>query len=107
MKMKRLLLPVALFVAFGLTSCDEDLLGGDCEKADEVVDSCDLSKAQVCSDEESEDVYYSYLGKRYDDPNDLIDVLCPNASANDKMKIRQQLSAQGKRLMGRIRASVL
>lgn len=106
MKMKRLLLPVALFVAFGLTSCDEDLLGGDCEKADEV-ESCDLSKAQVCSDEETEEVYYSYNGKRYDDVNDLIDKLCPNASTNDKMKIHQVLSAQGQRLMGRIRASVL
>lgn len=104
--MKKLLLPVALFCAFSLVSCEEDLLGGDCEKADEV-DSCDLSKAQVCSDEETEEVYYSYNGKRYDDVNDLIDKLCPNASTNDKMKIHQVLSAQGQRLMGRIRASVL
>lgn len=105
MKMKRLLLPVALFVAFGLTSCDEDLLGEGCEKLDDN-ESCDLSKAQLCNDEDG-NVYYSYNGKHYEDENDLIDVLCPNASTNDKMKIHQVLSAQGQRLMGRIRASVL
>lgn len=106
MKMKKLLLPVALFCAFSLVSCEEDLLGGDCEKADEV-ESCDLSKAQICSDDETEDVYYSYLGKRYDNVNDLIDKLCPNASNMDKLKIRAQLSAQGKNLIARIRANVL
>lgn len=104
--MKRLLLPVALFVAFGLTSCDEDLLGGECEKAD-LPESCDISGAQTCTDEETEEVVYKYLGETYKTEDELIDKLCPNASANDKMKIRQQLSAQGKRLMGRIRASVL
>lgn len=104
--MKKLLFPLALFVAFSFASCDEDVLGGDCEKADKA-ESCDLSKAQICSDEENEDVYYSYNGKRYDNVNDLIDVLCPNASTNDKMKIRQQLSAQGQRLLARIRVNVL
>lgn len=104
--MKKFLLPVALFAAFTFASCDDDTLDSECEKADEV-DSCDLSKAQICSDEDSEDVYYSYNGKRYDDPNDLIDELCPNASNMDKFKIRTQLSAQGKNLIARIRAKAL
>lgn len=121
--MKKFLFPLALFVAFSFASCDkdssdsdedevkkeekaDDSLLGDCERAD-AVESCDLSNAQVCSDENTEEVYYSYNGKRYNDVNDLIDKLCPNASVMDKTTIHTQLSAQGRQLVARIRSGVL
>lgn len=107
MKMKKILIPVALFTAFCLTSCDEDLLNSECEKVDDSESCSSISKASLCCDEETGKCYYSYLGNRYDDRDDLIDALCPNASNMDKLKIRAQLSAQGKNLIARIRANAL
>ena len=104
--MKKLLLPIALFAAFGLASCGDELLDSSCEQADKTK-SCDITKAEICSDEETEEVYYTYNGKKYTNVDDLIDVLCPNATIEDKLVIRKQLTAQGKRLLDRIRVNAI
>ena len=105
--MKKFLLPIALFAAFGLAACGDDPLDSACEQADNKVKSCDLSKAEVCSDEETEEVYYTYNGKKYTDVNKLIDDLCPDAIIDDRVIIKKQLSAQGKRLLDRIRVNAI
>lgn len=104
--MKRLLLPIALFAAFGLASCGDELLDSSCEQADKAK-SCDLSKAEVCSDEETEEVYYTYNGKKYTDVNKLIDDLCPGATIDERQILNKQLTAQGKRLLDRIRVNAI
>lgn len=104
--MKKLLLPVALFAAFALTACGDDPLDSSCERADKA-ESCDLTKAEICSDEETEEVYYTYNGKKYTDVNKLIDDLCPGATDMQKTKIRKSLTAQGKRLLDRIRVNAI
>lgn len=106
MKMKKILIPVALFTAFCLTSCDEDLLNSECEKVDDSEYCSDISKASLCCDEDGENCYYSYQGKKYS-MDDLITALCPKSSNMDKLRIRTQLSAQGKNLIARIRANAL
>lgn len=104
--MKKLLLPIALFAVFGLAACGDETLDSACEQATKTK-SCDITKAEICSDEETEEVYYTYNGKKYTDVDELIDVLCPNATIEDKLVIRKQLTAQGKRLLDRIRVNAI
>ncbi|MBP5666571.1 MAG: hypothetical protein J6X32_00300 [Salinivirgaceae bacterium] len=104
--MKKFLLPVALFAAFALTACGDEPLDSACEQADKTK-SCDITKAEICSDEETEEVYYTYNGKKYTDVDELISVLCPNATEMDRYEIRKSLSAQGKRLLDRIRVNAI
>ena len=104
--MKKFLLPIALFAVLGLAACGDEGLESACEQADNS-DSCDISKAEICSDEETEEVYYTYNGKKYTDVNALIDAMCPNASNMDKFEINKQLSAQSKRLIARIRVNAI
>lgn len=106
--MKKILLPIALFAVLGLTACGDEELESACERGDnETVEKCDISKAEVCSDEETEEVYYTYNGKKYTDVNKLIDDLCPGVAVADKYEIRKQLTAQSKRLIDRIRVNAI
>ena len=77
-----------------------------CEIADKT-EKCDLSKAQVCSDEETEEVYYLYNGTKYTNVDNLIDDLCPAAVGYDKTIINKQLTIQGQKLISRIRSNAL
>ena len=104
--MKKILLPVALFAAFALSACGDEPLESACERADKA-ESCDITKAEICSDEETEEVYYTYNGKKYTNVNDLIDVLCPDATDMQKTRIRKSLTAQSKRLLDRIRVNAI
>ena len=104
--MKKFLLPIALFAVLGLTACGDEELESACEQADKN-DSCDISKAEICSDEETEEVYYTYNGKKYTDVNELISAMCPNASNMDRFEITKQLNAQSKRLIDRIRINAI
>ncbi|MBO7143389.1 MAG: hypothetical protein J6W13_00995 [Salinivirgaceae bacterium] len=104
--MKKILLPIALFAVMGLTACGDEELESACERADKT-ESCDVTKAEICSDEETGEVYYTYEGKKYTDVNALIDAMCPNASKMDKFEITKQLNAQSKRLIDRIRVDAI
>lgn len=105
--MKKFLLPIALFAVLGLTACGDEKLESACEQADET-DSCDITKAEICSDEETEQVYYTYNGKKYTDVDELITAMCgANASDMDRFEIKKQLNAQSKRLIDRIRVNAI
>ena len=104
--MKKILLPIALFAVMGLTACGDEELESACEQADKT-ESCDITQAEICSDEATEEVYYTYNGKKYTDVNALIDAMCPNASSMDKFEINKQLTAQSKRLIDRIRVNAI
>jgi|GEM_PF-5021817 len=77
-----------------------------CEIADRT-EKCDLSKAQVCFDKETEEVYYLYNGTKYTNVDNLIDELCPVAVSYDKTIINKQLTSQGQKLISRIRSKAL
>lgn len=105
--MKKILLPIALFAVLGLTACGDEELESACEQADET-ETCDITKAEICSDEETEQVYYTYNGKKYTDVDKLIDDLCGKQAVNvDRETIRRQLNAQSKRLIDRIRVNAI
>ena len=77
-----------------------------CEYADKT-ESCDISQVQICSDEETEEVYYIWKDKKYTDVNKLIETLCPSAKSNDNIVITKQLSIQSKKLIDNIRSNAL
>ena len=77
-----------------------------CEIADRM-EKCDLSKAQVCFDKETEEMYYLYNGTKYTNVDNLIDELCPVAASYDKTIINKQLTSQGQKLISRIRSKAL
>lgn len=110
--MKKLLTLLSIF-AFGtmLLSCGDDpKLEAGCDSTEaEFVDleTCDISAATVCSDENTEDVYYSYNDKKYYDVNELIGVLCPNATIRQQQIIKDRLTARGKALICRLRANAI
>ena len=104
--MKKILLPIALFAVLGLTACGDEELESSCERADKT-ESCDITKAEICSDEETEEVYYTYNSKKYTDVNELITAMCPDLAVADKYEIRKQLTAQSKRLIDRIRVNAI
>ena len=104
--MKKILLPIALFAVLGLTACGDEELESACEQADKT-ESCDITKAEICSDEETEQVYYTYNGKKYTDVDELISAMCPNSTVKDKLEISRQLNAQSKRLIDRIRVNAM
>ncbi len=108
MQLKKFILPLAMFAALTIAGCDDEKTESGCESTeDDTVESCDLSVAEVCSDEETEDVYYTYNGKRYDNENDLIDAICPSASSVARKQVRENLSIHAKSLMARIRMSAI
>ncbi len=109
MKINNLFFPIVLFAAFTLTtSCDKDETESGCEATDaDDEDTCDISEATICYDEETGDSHYEYKGKSYSDVNALIDVMCPKANSFDKLRIRDKISAQAHSLMLRIRARAL
>jgi hypothetical protein len=81
-------------------------VGEVCEYADKI-ESCDISKVLLCSDLETEEVYYKSNGIKYTDVNRLIDDLCPVAKGNDIVIINKQLSGQTKKLIDGIRSNAL
>ena len=112
--MKKFLLPIALFAAFGLAACGDDIEDGGCEVADKVEDSaCDISKAEYCSDDD----VFKYNGNSYsaDDAgmNKLIDALQKDGfcqatvSPEERAKIRTALTSQAKRILDRIRVNAI
>jgi len=104
--MKKILLPIALFAVMGLTACGDEELESSCERADKT-ESCDVTKAEICSDEETGDVYYTYEGKKYTNVDELITAMCPDLAFADKYEIKKQLNAQSKRLIDRIRVDAI
>jgi|GEM_PF-3331246 len=114
--MKKLLFPFALFAAISFTACDKETLEEECnivEQSDlpEDTESCKISEhvndIGYCSDEESEDVHFTYKGEGNYDENTLISVVCPDAVAIDKKNMATQLSAKSKSLLIRLRARAL
>lgn len=108
--MKKLLTLLSIF-AFGtmLLSCGDDpKLEAGCDSTEaEIVETCDISAATVCSDENTEEVYYSYNDKKYYDVNELIGVLCPKVSIRQQQIIKDRLTARGKALICRLRANAI
>jgi hypothetical protein len=104
--MKRILLPIAFLAVLGFAACGDEELESACERADKT-ESCDVTKAEICSDEETGEVYYTYEGKKYTDVDKLIDAMCPNATNFNKLEINKHLSAQSKRLLDRIRVNAI
>lgn len=127
---KRFFLAAFVAAAMCLTSCGDDPeVDTGCEAADNVTlvnktkepqkfaaaeeegdgeikeESCDISQATVCSDDNG-DVYYSYNGNKYVDANDLIDVLCPNATVAVRELATLKLSARVQKLMLKVRNNV-
>lgn len=112
--MKKLLLPIALFAAFGLAACGDEIEEAGCSQAEPVEESkCDISKAELCPDDD----VYKYKGETYantkEGVNDLIDALQKDGhcqatlSPEDRAKIRTALSLQAKRLLDRIRVNAI
>jgi len=127
---KRFFLAAFVAAALCLPSCGDDPeVDTGCESADNVTlvnktkepqkfaaaegeskeeskeESCDILQATVCSDDNG-DVYYSYNGEKYVDANDLIDVMCPNASAHVRELATFKISARVQNLMLKVRNNV-
>ena len=110
--MKKILLPIALIAVFGLASCGDDILSSECNE----VKSSDLPKDQptckisdyksdigYCTDEDTEDVYFTYKGGHYEDDDALVKAVCPSASIRDRQIMVAEMSKEGKSLIERIR----
>ena len=107
--MKKILLPIAFFAAVALSACGDDEIEATCDASDkDLVENCDISGAETCV-EENGDVHYTYKGKNYseDELDKLISDMCPNATNMQKAEIRKVLTAQGKRLLDRIRVNAI
>ena len=97
---------IALIAVFAKGDKKLGEYGGICEYADKT-EACDISQALICSDEETEEVYYIWKDKKYTDVNKLIETLCPSAKSNDNIVITKQLSIQSKKLIDNIRSNAL
>lgn len=110
--MKKILLPIALFAAFGLAACGDEIEEAGCNQAEPIEDSsCDISVAELCPDEE----LYKYNGKEYKESeiDKLIDALqkdghcSASISPEDRNRIRIALKSQSKKLLDRIRVNAI
>lgn len=112
--MKKFLLPIALFAAFGLAACGDEVEEAGCNQAEPVEDSaCDISVAELCPDED----VYKYKGVSYSSDNKGMDALIDalkkdghctaSISPADREKIRTALRTQSKKLLDRIRVNAI
>ena len=110
--MKKFLLPIALFAAFGLAACGDEIEEAGCSQADQIEgSSCDISKVEVCPDDE----VYKYNGKEFSDSDisGLLDALkkdgycSATVSPEEKLRIQKALRAQSKKLLDRIRVNAI
>ena len=114
--MKKILLPIALFAAFGLAACGDDILDSECNsvsKSDlpDDTQSCKISEKVsdigFCEDEATEKSYFTYKGSGEYDEAGLIKAACAAVTPQDKEIMVAQFSERAKHLISRIRRRVL
>jgi hypothetical protein len=96
---------IALIAVFAKGNKKLGDAGEMCEQADKTT-YCDITKALICSDVETETIYYKYNGKKYTDVDKLINELCPSAVIHS-YEIQKILSEQSKKLIDGIRSNAL
>lgn len=114
-EMKKFLLPIAVLATFSLVSCGDEALTSECNNVKtsdlpEDKESCKISdyKADIgyCTDEDTEDVYFTYKGSgHYESDDDLILAVCPKATKQDRNLMVSEMTREGRSLIQRIRMS--
>jgi hypothetical protein len=97
---------IALIAFFAKGDKKMGEVGEVCEYS-ESVDACDLSKVLICSDINTETIYYKWEGKKYTGVDELIGDVCAIALSDNNIVINRQLSEQTKKLLESIQFNAL